>query len=105
MKQLTVQIKKCADCGSEKSKSSWYIFDGKYLCHRCGNKKTQPKRDSKRISFMNTRPYVTFSLRKGKCVVCKKKGATDMHHDIYIPCMPWAGTRELCDSCHSKIPK
>lgn len=25
-----------------------------------------------------------------------------MHHWIYVPCMPWACSQELCESCHNK---
>ena len=68
-------------------------------------KEWNDKNNARRLRFLGKRLVLSFIPRKGKCVKCSKEGHTDIHHDIYVSCMPWAGTRELCDSCHKKVSK
>ena len=63
------------------------------------------KNNARRIRFLGKRFPLSFNPRKGECSECGDIGQTDIHHWKYIPCMPWACTEELCDSCHMRIPK
>lgn len=63
-------------------------------------KEYNDKNNARRLRFLGKRIVLSFIPRTGKCSKCGKKGATDMHHLKYIPCIPWACTKELCDKCH-----
>lgn len=58
------------------------------------------KFNSRRIYFLGKRIVLTWSPRNGFCSDCGYIGKTDMHHWFYLPCMPWACAKELCESCH-----
>ena len=71
----------------------------------------------KRIAFLGKRILLAWNPRKGICFQCNKKIGeeyvnykgqtaimmlTHIHHLIYLPIMVWAGTIELCVSCHDE---
>ena len=62
----------------------------------------------KRLQFKDRRLYLRRILRTGYCSWCsnnKLDGSckrTSLHHLIYITILPWFGTVEICNKCHTK---
>lgn len=70
------------------------------------NKKiSESEINERRIRFLGKRMYLSFNPRTGICSICGKKENTHMHHEKYVPCIPWACTKEVCKQHHYKFTK
>lgn len=109
-------MRECYSCGSiktyvRKDGSGIWIRNRpfeQWLCERCDNRLIRnPKylkaKLNRTIRFGSRQIILTFEIRKGLCIQCGSNGPTDMHHEYYIPILPWSCTVELCNSCHKKI--
>ncbi len=117
---------KCDNCGNKYSKKDYrnghekWIFRRKnnvvigMYCYDCAQRLIySPKRDrtygnTKRYMFGHKVVYGWAPRRTGYCSKCPKnmhdKSAqrTQLHHEFYVTCMPWAGSIELCVGCHRR---
>ena len=114
----------CFNCRSDntwKTKDGyqhWYHKDGEWYCNRCNNYLfknpryhpiTNPTRH--RFWYHKRQIFSTFKWLTGYCswcannvydMTCKR---TQMHHWVYVTCLPWFGRIELCSSCHGKTTR
>lgn len=111
--------RKCHACGKGTlvGKNGWEYWrlnrgTDLVICNSCDaiiwrNKQTNPRR----ISYGKGVVYLWKNPRTGACQECSRKISdgvikkTDMHHQLYIPIIPWYGLIELCVSCHDKYRK
>src|SRR5215510_4157089 len=115
MRKIT-EVRFCKRCGKSKTiidkfgYAHWNHTEQGLLCHQCYNivkgytRKHWTRRNARRnklkLAFLGRIVVLTFDPRKHVCSRCDKQGFTHMNHLMYIPCMPWACTEELCASCH-----
>lgn len=111
----------CTNCGSTTTKfrlqrgryyERWYHnkTENETLCQKCYTKlvdvpKYAEKNRRKIITYAGKQIKLSFNIRNYRCSECNTTDNNkryDLHHDYYIPIIPWLFTRELCLSCHLK---
>jgi hypothetical protein len=122
----------CYVCGSAKTSrnskgcENWYnkpYGKDKPLCDTCYGRIIENPRlrktdrykqwlkryQIKQFRFRDRRIHTDLIQRTGRCSQCPNNifdgscRRTNMHHWIYLTCLPWFGTQELCNRCHNII--
>ena len=63
----------------------------------------------KQFRFRDKRIHTNTIQRTGYCSQCPNNTfdgtckKTDMHHWVYLTCLPWFGIEERCSKCHGRI--